>query len=209
MYMKVCTKCKVEKELSGFNKDKTRVDGLFPQCRVCKKKGDSDSYLRNRDVIIEKSKKWATQNTDKRTEYRKKYNIINKENHSKKCKEWYSKNKPKVYEYYKKRISSDPLYKLRCNIAGLIRISIKNKGYTKKSKTNEILGCTFEEFKTHIENQFIEGMSWDNRNKWQLDHIYPVSLAKDEEELIKLNHYTNFQPLWSEDNRRKSNKINN
>jgi hypothetical protein len=86
-------------------------------------------------------------------------------------------------------------------------MSIKGKGYTKKSKTNEILGCSFKEFKQHLELQFTEGMTWNNAGKWHLDHIYPVSLSKDENELIKLNHYTNFQPLWAEDNIRKGNKI--
>jgi len=88
-------------------------------------------------------------------------------------------------------------------------MSIRNKGYTKKSKTYEILGCTFEEFKLHIESQFTNKMSWDNRSEWHLDHIIPISSAKTEEEVIKLNHYTNFQPLWAIDNLRKGNKINN
>ena len=42
---------------------------------------------------------------------------------------------------------------------------------------------------------------------WELDHIYPVSKATSEEHLIQLNHYTNFRPLWFEDNRSKHNKI--
>ena len=57
-------------------------------------------------------------------------------------------------------------------------------------------------------------MNWENngvydKNKmtWQLDHIKPISLAKSEEEVILLNHYTNFQPLESLKNILKSNKI--
>ena len=50
-------------------------------------------------------------------------------------------------------------------------------------------------------------MSFDNYGKWHLDHIYPVSLANTEEEIIKLNHYTNFQPLWAEENIRKRNRL--
>lgn len=86
------------------------------------------------------------------------------------------------------------------SIRYLIYISIKKQGYTKRSRTYKILGCTYEEFKIHLENQFTDGMTWENQGEWHLDHIYPVSLAKNEEELIKLNHYTNFQPLWAEDN---------
>jgi len=96
---------------------------------------------------------------------------------------------------------------LRCNIGSLILISIKRQGYSKKSKTHEYLGCSFEEFKLYLEKQFTKGMTWENAGQWHLDHIYPVSLATDEEELIKLNHYTNFQPLWAIDNIIKGNKI--
>lgn len=121
---------------------------------------------------------------------------------------WKKDNFKNYYNnYFKQRKKIDPLFKLTHNIRSLINSSIKNKGFTKRSQTYKILGCTYEEFKIYLENQFTDGMTWQNQGKWHLDHIYPVSLAKDEEELIKLNHYTNFQPLWAEDNLKKSNKI--
>ena len=106
---------------------------------------------------------------------------------------------------------NDPLFKLSISIGNRIRESIHKMGYSKKSKTKIILGCDFEEFKNHIENLFQEGMSWENYGKdingWQLDHIMPISIAKSEEDVVKLNHYSNFQPLWAIDNIKKSNKI--
>jgi hypothetical protein len=69
------------------------------------------------------------------------------------------------------------------------------------------LGIDYEGFYKHIENQFTDGMTWDNRGLWELDHKIPVSLGKTEEEIIKLNHYTNFQPLWKKDNIVKSDKV--
>jgi hypothetical protein len=88
-------------------------------------------------------------------------------------------------------------------------MSFIRKGFSKKSKTFEILGCTFEEFKIHIEKQFKPWMNWENRGKyngkinfgWDLDHIIPIYKAKTEEEIFHLNHYTNFQPLCSKINR--------
>ena len=50
-------------------------------------------------------------------------------------------------------------------------------------------------------------MSWSNHGEWHLDHIYPVSLAKDQNHVIELNHYTNFQPLWASDNLSKGNRL--
>ena len=108
---------------------------------------------------------------------------------------------------YNKRKTTDILFRLSHNIRNLIYAYIKRGGYKKLSKTQEILGCTFEEFKIHIENQFTEGMNWFNHGEWEYDHIYPVSLAESEEHLYQLNHYTNFQPLWKIDNRRKFNKL--
>jgi hypothetical protein len=96
---------------------------------------------------------------------------------------------------------------LKDSIIGLIYHSIKRQGYKKNSKTQSILGCSYEEFKLFIESKFQEGMSWVNKGMWHLDHIIPISSAKDEEEVYKLNHYKNFQPLWEIDNLLKSNKI--
>ena len=122
-------------------------------------------------------------------------------------KKYSSQNKEKRSLYEKKRRKNDSLYKLKCNIRTLIGMSLRNKGYTKKSKSYKILGCSFKEFKIHLESQFTKGMTWENSGEWHLDHIYPVSLAKEEEELIRLNHHTNFQPLWAFDNLSKGNKI--
>jgi hypothetical protein len=68
------------------------------------------------------------------------------------------------------------------------------------------LGCSYDEFKVHIEKQFLEGMTWANHGKWHLDHIIPVSYGLNESEVIALNHYTNFQPLWATDNMSKGNR---
>ena len=82
-----------------------------------------------------------------------------------------------------------------------------NKNNNKTYKTFDIVGCSPEFVKEHLEKQFIEGMTWENQGKWHIDHIIPLSSAKTEEEVYKLCHYTNLQPLWAEDNLRKSNKI--
>jgi hypothetical protein len=158
-------------------------------------------YRENNKLKIKENKK----------EYDKKYSLENKEKLKEKSINYYQNNKEKVKEkirkYEKNRKKTDPLFKLTCNIRTSIGHAIKKQGYTKKSKTYQILGCTFEEFKQHLERQFALGMTWHNQGEWHLDHIYPVSLAKDEQELIKLNHYTNFQPLWAKDNLEKHNKI--
>jgi hypothetical protein len=90
----------------------------------------------------------------------------------------------------------------------LICTSLSRKGYTKKSRTHQILGIDYNEFAKYIEKQFVNGMNWDNRKEWHLDHIVPISFAQNEEDIRKLNHYTNFRPLWAEENMKRSNNIN-
>ena len=88
----------------------------------------------------------------------------------------------------------------------LISKVIKRNGYTKRSKTQEILGIDFEGFKIYIENLFTDGMSWSNFGEWHIDHKIPISWGKTEDDIIKLNHYKNLQPLWAEENLSKGNR---
>ena len=101
----------------------------------------------------------------------------------------------------------DKIYKFKSDVRSRISQDIKRKGYSKKTKTYEILGCDFETLKKHFEKQFTKGMTWDNQGEWHIDHIIPLATATTEEEVIKLNHYTNLQPLWSIDNLSKKDKI--
>jgi hypothetical protein len=171
------------------------------------KKYKKEYHCKNKEKLLQENKKYREVNKEKIKKKSKKYREENKEHN----KEYYQKNKKQINDkknkYHKNKIAVDVLFKLKCNTGDLIRVSIRNNGYTKKSRTFEILGCTYEEFKQHIERQFAVGMSWDNRSEWHLDHIYPISLAKNELDVIKLNHYTNFQPLWIIDNLLKGNKV--
>ena len=118
-------------------------------------------------------------------------------------------NNIKRNENHKKRYGDDIVYKLSCNIRTLIRISFKRNGFNKNSRTNKIIGFTFDKFKEYLESKFEPWMNWDNHGKyngelnfgWDIDHIIPISSAKTEEDVIKLNYYTNLQPLCSKVNR--------
>lgn len=107
------------------------------------------------------------------------------------------------------RKRTEPVYKITHNIRTLIGNSFKHAGFKKNSKTTQILGCSFIEFKLHLEAQFEPWMTWNNHGKytgelnvsWDIDHILPLSSAVTEEDLVRLNHYTNLQPLCSYVNR--------
>jgi hypothetical protein len=108
------------------------------------------------------------------------------------------------------RYNNEPLYKLSMTTRNLIRDTFKRScegKFIKSNRTEEILGCSLDEFISHLKSLFIEGMTLENHGKWEIDHKIPISSAKNEEELIKLNHYSNLQPLWKSDNRSKGNKL--
>ena len=148
------------------------------------------------------------------SEYNKKYNELNKEKIAEKKKLYYINNKDKlikqIYANKKERLKNDPLFKLGENIRSLITQSFKLKGVKKNTKTEQILGCSFDEFKQYLESQFESWMTWDNHGLykrdtynygWDIDHIIPSSSGLNEQEIMALNHYTNLKPLCSKVNR--------
>ncbi len=163
----------------------------------------------NKNIISQKRKL----NKTKIKEYNKKYYQKNKEFLILKSSNYAKNHRKNINKrlsiYNKNKIKTDDLYKIKKNIRSLVSNSISGFGKKKNTKTAEILGCSFEEFKTYLESKFESWMSWDNYGKyngqlnfgWDLDHIIPISSAKTEEAVISLNHYTNFQPLCSYINR--------
>jgi hypothetical protein len=167
----------------------------------------------NKDKINQQKKEYVKTNKDKIKEQAKQYYETNKNKIKEQAKQQNKKyrevNKHKINEYQKNRKLNDPLFKLTCNIRSLISVSIKRNGFKKTSKTFLILGCSFAEFKQHLESKFESWMTWDNYGLynglanygWDIDHIIPSSRAITEEDAIKLNHYTNLKPLCSYNNR--------
>jgi hypothetical protein len=111
--------------------------------------------------------------------------------------------------YERKRRAENHYINTKQRISGLIRDSFNRRTELsrKNETTSQILGCSIDFFCKYIERQFKDGINWDNRSEWHLDHIIPISSAKNVSELYKLNHYTNFQPLWAKDNMSKGDKI--
>jgi len=121
---------------------------------------------------------------------------------------WLENNRQKRRDYRAKKRIEDPMFKVKENLRSRCWIAFNNISIKKSKKTSELLGTDYETFKMHMESQFKDNMSWDNYGEWHIDHIIPLASANTEEELIKLFHYTNTQPLWAEENLRKGSSIN-
>lgn len=180
-----------------YEKNKERINN--------KRKSYSKNYYSlNKEKVNEQHKIWVNENKEKRKEYLKKYRDENKE---------------KRNECVKNRMKNDPTFKFISYVRSLINGALQRMNYPKNKRTEEILGCSFNELKIHLENQFEPWMNWDNKgnpkdgifelNKtWDVDHIIPISTALSENEIVKLNHYTNLKPVCSYYNRWiKKNKI--
>jgi len=209
-YCKVCNRI-IQNKYTYANKDKISKKNKIDREKNPEKYKERTRvfYENNRDKILEKHKKYRIENSQKRLETCKKYRDNNKEKSAEYKRLYLIKNRPSLNFYAKKYINnkrkSDPLFRLICNLRKRIGSYCKRINIEKGFKTKECIGCNRNEFKEYFESKFTEGMTWENYGAWQVDHIKPISLATNEQEVKELNHYTNLQPLWETDNKRKSN----
>lgn len=185
METKICSKCGLEKTISEFYKK----NSLCKKCHLVKKQ------------------EWRKNNPEEYKKQTKSHYEKTKEIQKAKKKIWIENNRETYNKYWTERKSKDPSFKLLMGMRSRLCGYLKKLNITKKNKTFEIVGCTPQELKEYLEKQFVDGMSWENRSEWHIDHIIPLSSAKTEEELCKLCHYKNLQPLWAIDNIKKSNNI--
>lgn len=190
--LKSCSHCQIPQSIENFSKDQKQTDQKCLWCKTCQKKQSETSKplrrlreVKNRQIITE--------------------------NH----RVWYSKNKEKVCNQRrindKLRRQTDPQFKLGIILRN--RMNHALNGHTKSAHTLELIGCSVDSLKQHIEKQFKTGMTWQNhgrgRYKWHIDHIIPcISFnLTDPEQQKKCFCYTNLQPLWEHENIAKHDKI--
>lgn len=167
-------------------------------------------YEENKEKIKEYDKQYYEKNKELYIEYRKQYYEENKEKILEKRKQYCEENKEQIKEYKKqyekKRRETDMGYRILDACRKRLYKAIKRN--TKSVSTKKLIGCSIEHLLQHLENQFTKGMTWDNYGEWHIDHIKPCAMFDftKEEDQRECFHYTNLQPLWAEDNLRKSDK---
>jgi hypothetical protein len=192
-----CFDCKQTLPISEFGKNSSNKNGLQKSCKSCKSKRDSKyrNDPRFRQKILDRKIK----------DYQKIRNnpdlwVV-----------YLEKNRQtRDYSLEYQQLQTNPFRKSKDAIRKLLLSSFKVRNIKKSKlcmKSEEILKCSFQHFKNHIDSQFTDGMSWLNHGEWHLDHKVPLALAKNIDELIKLNHWTNFQPMWAADNLSKNDNL--
>ena len=206
METKICSKCNIEKEICNFHKWKNGPDGYKRECKECRKLETTSYYNKNNEKIKLQTKNYRELNPDKVKEVKQKIYERDKKRILMVNKLYRENNREKRNLYNRNRRLTDPVFKLKYLLNSRILIFMKSHNITKKNKTFEIVGCSPKELKEHLEHQFKDGMSWDNQGKWHIDHVIPLSSGKTDDEIIKLCHYSNLQPLWAIDNMKKGSK---
>jgi hypothetical protein len=214
----ICKSCSSESKKKSYKENRDVI--LIKQKKVYN--SNKEYYLeyarnnreKNKEFNKEYMAVWREKNPDKINQYNKSKYHENPEHSKLRVKEWKSLNyeycKKYSRDYINKRLNEDFIFKIKHNTRTLVRGSFKRSSrnkYVKSNKTEEILCCDMDFFIKHISNLFVDGMSLENHGEWHLDHIIPLASANTEDEIIKLNHYTNFQPLWAADNMSKGKKI--
>lgn len=210
--MKICSRCKIKKELSCFTKDKQRRDGYYVICKECRHK----EYEKHSLTIKEKASNRYYKN--------KKDGIKPKPspNKSKNDKKYYLNNRDKIIKYsvnYKKeRRNKDIQFRIACNLRRRLHHALKNN-YKSGSAVRDlgfVFGNAIKNLKLWLEQQFYfipeanEWTTWENYGRlWHIDHIIPLSSfdLTDPKQLRKACHWFNLRPLWSKENIAKSDKL--
>lgn len=203
METKTCKVCGVVRPATTefFHKKKDGRYGLVARCKNCRKKEGRERYEQNHEKIKKQVKIYAGKNREKVRENEK---------------QWRSKNKARIRDSNRKRYSENPTRRIGNNLSNNTRNALK--GTYKSSSTIGLLGCSIEECQKHLEDQFQEGMIWDNYGNpngdhtdcWHVDHIRPCAsfdLTQEDQQRVCF-HYTNLQPLWAKDNLSKGDKWN-
>ena len=205
--VKLCRTCEEVKDVSMFGKHSGRSDGLQSCCKKCKSIKDKAYHQANIDKIKVKAHNYYLNNKESIIKRVSEYRIDNKEAIASRKAEYFRQNKEKWNQYNKDRAKVDPVFALKVSMRKTLCKLMS--GTYKSKRTEEIIGCSYVEFKEHIESNFEHWMSWSNRglyngqmyHGWDIDHVVPLSTARSVEDIIRLNHYTNLRPLCSYINR--------
>lgn len=216
-----CSCCKIFKPFDEFHKCSATKYKIKNICKDCIKTKSLEYTERNKQIINKRKNQYYKNNKQKYKEYYKEYYQENKEKIKTRIKQNKEKDREKTLEQnrksYKKRYKEyikNPSFRINQSIKSGIIISLKN---TKKRKNGkhweDLVGYTIEDLMNHLENQFQEGMSWENYGEWHIDHIIPKSWfifeSYEDEDFKKCWALENLQPLWAKDNISKGNRFSN
>ena len=164
-------------------------------------------YELNKEKIHETVKEHRLKNIEHYKQRAKENYQKNKKAHQVNVKKYRLENKQRLQALELARYHNDPITHLKQALRVSLNRALKHGKDIKTNRSLSYLGCSIEEFKNYLEVRFKEGMNWENRSEWHLDHIIPLDKINEGYTLEQLCHYSNFQPLWKTDNLSKGNRL--
>jgi hypothetical protein len=202
--MKKCTQCKEEKSLDQFRHRSDKKHLLKSICRGC----DSAKSKKYRNAHPEVIRAHCKKNHERRKKNLYEWRKKNRERAREISRRWALLNPEKVKITEKRKIDrykTDPIYRVSMNMSHQMYNLLKRKKGGRSWKS--LVGYTLEDLRQHIEQQFVDGMSWDNYGEWQVDHIVPkvaFNFEKTEDfDFKRCWALSNLRPMWASDNAAK------
>ena len=170
-------------------------------CVECEKERLKQNYQDNKEQMDDRTRQWRLDNEKEYKEKKKQYYL--------------RPDTKKVRNAYdRKRYKNDPVLAMRRRLSTQLCLWCKKTGIIKGGRTQDLLGYPAEELKIHIESLFKgpsedhpEGMTWENRDEWHIDHVKPQSHFTNIDQLKECFALSNLKPEWGEWNRSKGNRF--
>jgi len=191
---KICSKCKIEKDISEFSfaymyKDKVVLRG---DCKKCLTKYGKEYRKKNEEKIRVYKKDWFSRNLKRHSLWKKEWRRKNKEHYFK------QRN-----DYRRKVRIDDPIVRMKENFSSNVYYSLRSN--KRKKHWEDIVGYTTSQLMKHLEKQFDDKMNWDNYGSyWHVDHIIPQSWF-----IFKSYIDIGFKMCWDLENLQPLSAINN
>ena len=165
---------------------------------------------KNREHLNEQAREKYKDNPQAFKERKDRYIQSHQEQYKESNRRYKSENRQKCADYERNKRHSDPVYRFRTSVRYLIWRYARKKGYKGSKQVWEMVGCDFDSFLAYIQGQFEEGMTLENYGHgvgcWNIDHIVPIRTATTDEDIERLNHYTNLRPMWASENYQRPRK---
>jgi hypothetical protein len=225
--MKICGKCATPKNYTDFYRDKTQKDGYAFYCKECRNKAVAQWQHDNPQKATEIKYRWLKNNPTKASASSLKWNKNNakrvnecsrlrRAKHPAECyratRLWLKEHPEKVKEYNKRKAIKEA-----SSVQGILNKSMRTymcrslRGMKGGRRWESLAGYSVNKLKTHLEKQFVTGMSWEEREKWHIDHKIPLSVFNfnkpEDIDFKKAWALENLQPMWAAKNISKGAKL--
>jgi hypothetical protein len=207
--LRTCTRCHECHPASFFNRDKTRADGVYPQCKNCSRKAGLASRAKHYEKRIEGNRRWKKENAERHREYNIKWVRENREKARVYCRsyrerfpevvgKWQRENRDRVRENQRRWVDEN-----RDRRNALARLNDKANPTRRRAKNAKYRASLSKATPSWADHEMIALIYSECPPGYDVDHIFPLKGKNS----CGLHVVENLQYLPASENRRKSNKV--